>query len=94
VGETELVALKRELREELGIELSRPLERPFARLADDATGLHMTIWLIDYEGQISNCAPGEHDELRWIAGHDIAGVALAHASYPEILGRALVAAAQ
>lgn len=48
----------------------------------------MMIWLIDYAGEIVNHAPDEHDELRWVTSDEIAGLALAHPSYVELLGRA------
>jgi hypothetical protein len=45
----------RELREELGVELSLPLGSPFGRLTDAATQIEMTIWLIDYDGAAARC---------------------------------------
>jgi 8-oxo-dGTP pyrophosphatase MutT (NUDIX family) len=79
----------RELREELGVELSLPLGSPFGRLTDAATQIEMTIWLIDYDGAVANRSPEEHDELRWIAAREISGLALAHSGYAAIFDRAL-----
>jgi 8-oxo-dGTP diphosphatase len=57
-------------------------------VADSAAAVNMMIWLIDYAGEIVNHAPDEHDELRWVTSDEIAGLALAHPSYVELLGRA------
>ena len=87
-GETPTEALARELREELAVDLQSPLGLPFEELEDSAAAVNMTIWLIDYAGAIVNHAPDEHDELRWVTSDEIAGLALAHPSYVELLGRA------
>ena len=87
--ETPSDALVRELREELGVELSLPLGSPFGQLTDAATQIEMTIWLIDYDGAVANRSPEEHDEVRWIAAHEISGLALAHSGYAAIFDRAL-----
>ena len=57
-------------------------------LTDEAAGVEMTVWLIDYDGTIANQAPDEHDELRWLTLDEIAGLALALPSYVELLDRA------
>jgi 8-oxo-dGTP diphosphatase len=87
-GETPNEALARELREELAVELQAPLGLPFEELADSTAAFNMTIWLIDYAGVVVNHASHEHDELRWVSSDEIAGLALAHPSYVELLGRA------
>jgi hypothetical protein len=35
-----------------------------------------------------NHAPDEHDEVRWVTSDEIAGLALAHPAYVELLRRA------
>lgn len=40
-------------------------------------GFLVTRW----DGEVVNAAPDEHDELRWCAAEDLAGLTLAH---PEI----------
>src|SRR5215218_9389832 len=87
-GETATEALARELREELAVDLQSPLGLPFEEVADSAAAFNMTIWLIDYAGAVVNHAPDEHDELRWVTSAEIAGLALAHPSYVQLLGRA------
>lgn len=87
-GEEPGDALVRELREELGLELRPPLGSPFEELSDASAALEMTIWLIDYLGEVVNRAPDEHDELRWVTSDEITGLALAHPSYVELLERA------
>jgi 8-oxo-dGTP diphosphatase len=87
-GETPTEALARELREELAVDLRSPLGLPFEEVADSAAAVNMTIWLIDYAEAVVNHAPDEHDELRWVTSDEIAGLALAHPAYVELLGRA------
>jgi 8-oxo-dGTP diphosphatase len=87
-GETPTEALARELREELAVDLQSPPGPPFEEVADTAAAVNMTIWLIDYAGVVVNHAPDEHDEVRWVPSDEIAGLALAHPSYVELLGRA------
>jgi 8-oxo-dGTP diphosphatase len=90
-SETPSYALVRELREELGIEIAHPREPPLQIVAD--AQMHLSIWIVStWTGTPSNLAPDEHDELRWIALHEINSLALAHPSYPELLRKALPAA--
>ncbi len=90
-GEDLTDALVRELQEELAAELRTPLGLPFQQLTDIAAAVDMTIWLVDYDGAVMNNAPDEHDELRWVTADEIAGLALAHPSYVDLLCRAMVA---
>ena len=87
--ETLEAALSRELREELGAELRLPLEPPFEYLSDRATGIDMTLWLIDHDGAVTNEAPAEHDEIRWVDAEELASLDLADARYVDILTRAI-----
>ena len=87
--ETLEAALSRELREELGAELRLPLEPPFEYLSDRATGIDMTLWLIDYDGALTNHATAEHDEIRWVDAEELASLDLADARYVDILTRAI-----
>ena len=87
--ETLEAALSRELREELGAELRLPLEPPFEYLSDRATGIDMTLWLIDYDGAVTNEATAEHDEIRWVDAEELASLDLADARYVDILTRAI-----
>lgn len=86
-GEHPAEALVRELVEELGVALPRPVDGPFRQVID--VGIEMTIWLIDYYGSVMNTAPDEHDELRWFTSEEIPTLDLAHHSYVEMLGTAL-----
>jgi 8-oxo-dGTP pyrophosphatase MutT (NUDIX family) len=82
-------ALVRELREELAVELREPLGAPLCQIRDAAAGIEMTVWLIDYEGPITNAAPDEHDQLQWVTQTEIASLELAHPGYVALLDQAL-----
>ena len=87
--ETLEATLQRELREELGVELQLPFEPPFEYLSDRAAGVEMTLWLIDYDGVVTNEAPAEHDDIRWVGAEQLASLDLADARYVDILTRAI-----
>ncbi len=88
-NETLQEALQRELREELGAELRLPLGPPFEYLSERAAGIEMTLWLIEYDGALTNQAPTEHDEIRWVSAEELASLDLADARYFDILTRAI-----
>ena len=59
-GESELDALARELREELGVEIA----------ADEPAVL--SAWLVtEWEGAPANLAPEEHDDIGWFGLHEL-----------------------
>lgn len=62
-GESPAAALRRELHEELGIETD-PDEEPL--LGTHFGDVDASVWTITkWEGQVTNCAPDEHDDLGW-----------------------------
>jgi 8-oxo-dGTP pyrophosphatase MutT (NUDIX family) len=73
-GESDVVALCREIREELGVELAPMSLRLFAvfdELADghsDGRRVHMTAYTASHQGQPRPC--GEIVELAWLAAVD------------------------
>ncbi|PUA79352.1 NUDIX domain-containing protein [Nocardioides currus] len=67
-GESELEALERELREELGVQVVVGAASHLCRMsvghADDRATL--SAWLVpEWDGTPANVAPEEHDDLRW-----------------------------
>jgi mutator protein MutT len=86
-GEPPLDALRRELREELGIEAVVDGAR-FASYAKP--DLSLDVWLVrDWTGDVVNGAPDEHDELRWITAAEISGLAYADDAYLDLLAGVL-----
>ena len=85
-GETGRQALVRELREELGVEVSS-CARVAALLAGDGDdGLRLTVHRVDrWDGDPVNRAPDEHDELRWCGVAELSGLSLAHDDYRPLL---------
>ncbi len=53
----------------------------------------MAIWVVtDWAGQVTNCAPVEHDELRWFCADELLALSLAHPEYSTVLGLAFAMA--
>ncbi len=86
-GETELAALSREMREELGVQVATGSAIHLCRLDAGRGGeiVRLSAWLVDeWQGTPTNVAPDEHDEIRWCGPEELPP--LAH----ELLGTALV----
>jgi 8-oxo-dGTP diphosphatase len=94
-GEAPLDALVRELTEELGVLISRPAAPPLVRLhpLEHEPSFELAIWVVtDWTGQVTNCAPIEHDELRWFGAHELPALSLAHPESRAVLALAMAAA--
>lgn len=90
-GETELAALTREMREELGVQIAPGSAIHLCRLDAGCAekSLRLSAWLVDqWQGTPTNVAPDEHDEIRWFRPEELPP--LAH----ELLGKALAEAIQ
>ena len=82
-GETPEQALRRECREEIGIDVHEA--RPIAlTLADPAVHLHAFL-VTSWSGEPANLAPEEHDALRWYHVDELPGLTLADAAYLPVL---------
>lgn len=80
-------ALVRELREELGIEVT-PLAVPSAHL--QGAGFRMDVWLIDdWSGEPVNKDVNEHDALAWVDLAQVRKMPLAHPRLLDLLEAAL-----
>lgn len=89
-GESPRRALRRELREELGIEAT--IDGPWHRVVDDDLGVDLSLWLIrHWRGDLRNLSPHEHQQLRWFAACELDSLALAHPTYTQLLRDALAA---
>ncbi|GAB6897389.1 NUDIX domain-containing protein [Kineosporia succinea] len=89
-GESETDALRRELREEVGVEIRAFDAEPHARIrggAEDAPEgvLRQGIWVVrTWLGTPVNREPAEHDDMRWVALPELARLDLAHPSYAQV----------
>jgi 8-oxo-dGTP pyrophosphatase MutT (NUDIX family) len=87
-GELPGVALARELREELGINIAAPSGPPLREVHGDT--FDMQIWLIEaWTGSPVNAAPDEHDAIAWFTEDELGELSLAHHSYLAMFSRIL-----
>lgn len=86
-GESLEEAIARELEEELGIRARISRDGPWVTERLGTLELHLFM-IEEWDGEVSNCAPVEHDEVRWVTCEDLASLALAHPRYNEILPKA------
>ena len=89
-GETPEQALRREVREELGVEVTR-----FARMAfpDFFPAVDTRVFAVtSWDGEPFNAAPEEHDDLRWFTAAEVGGLRTADPRFGAWLGERLAAA--
>ncbi|WP_193106695.1 NUDIX domain-containing protein [Brachybacterium sp. FME24] len=88
LGESAADALARELREEIGVDatIAGP---PDLRVVENETaddGVVLQLWFVtEWDGEPTNLATDEHDELRWVSASDVSALRLAHPSYRRFL---------
>lgn len=86
-GETSAAALRRELREELGIAAVIAGE-PFAQIRGE--DFRMDVWVIDeWVGEPANLDLDEHDDAAWLNHAEMRALRLADPRYPALFRAAL-----
>lgn len=86
-GEAALEALRREVREELGVVLGDVDRTRVFELGCTSDGTRRTAWVAtEWSGVIANCAPDEHDRIGWFSREELGELAVADASYVTLLG--------
>lgn len=81
-------ALVRELEEELGIRADVPAGRPW--IIEEFEGVELSLFVIDqWDGEIRNCAPHEHEAVRWVSLEELPQLELAHPLYRSLLAQAV-----
>ena len=88
-GESDPVALARELSEELGVTVAPATiaaTRPEVRIIDHE--VDMRVWVVhDWSGEAVNAAPEEHDAVGWFVPAQLEQLSLAHPEYRGLLRR-------
>jgi len=89
-GEVESEALRRELREELGVDVidhsSEPVHRLHLTGGAPGTELRLSTWLVrTWRGQPTNRQPEEHDRLAWFSAGELNGLLWAHPEHQAVL---------
>lgn len=87
-GESDSDAIRRELLEELGVEVARDDVRVVARLT--GRDFDARVFLVErWTGSPANTAPEEHDRIAWFGEKEIDGLVLADPDLLEIIIREL-----
>lgn len=90
-GELPAAAVVRELREELGVEVTEPPGPPMTELHISA--ISMKIWLFEtWTGTPANTAPEEHDAIGWFTKDQLGDLVFAHAGFRKMLTQVLTEA--
>ena len=93
-GETAQDALRRELREELGI--AAQALRALGTLESAEGGWRLQVFAVgDWSGEPCNLQPDEHAELRWMSAAEAeATLAPAHPGFAAVIAKAFDAASR
>jgi 8-oxo-dGTP diphosphatase len=88
-GESDPVALARELGEELGVTVAASTiaaTLPEVRIIDHE--VDMRVWVVhDWSGEAVNAAPEEHEAVAWFEPAQLEHLSLAHPEYRGLLRR-------
>lgn len=85
-GEQPADALRREIAEELGVELEGVDGAPVLHRVVPETDLDLTVWVSHrWRGTITNLQPEEHDAIGWFRRGQLAGLRFADPSYLGLL---------
>lgn len=83
-------ALRRELFEEIGVEIGTVGGAPVLHRIDAVTGLDLTVWLVtSWQGTVENRQPEEHDAVGWFTAKELRPLSFADSSYLPLLEQIL-----
>jgi len=89
-GESPQEALRRELLEEVGVDIGLVVDPPVLHLHDSASGFDLLVWVVDsWSGDVENRQIEEHDQIRWFGADELSDLAFADRSYPSLIRRLL-----
>jgi 8-oxo-dGTP diphosphatase len=89
-GELEAETLRRELREELGIDVLGCDDEPTSRLhltaGAPSANLHLSTWRVrTWRGQPRNLLRDEHERIAWLGADELEGLPWAHPEHRQML---------
>ena len=85
-GETSQEALRRELMEELGLDIGFVSDPPAFCRVDKSNDLSLRVWVVSsWLGEVQNLEPEEHDDIGWFTREQLTGLSLADNSYLSFL---------
>jgi mutator protein MutT len=84
-------ALRREIAEELGVELEGVDGAPVLHRVISDTDLDLTVWQSRcWRGDVTNVQPEEHDAIEWFRREQLDGLRFADPSYLDLLRGLLI----
>jgi len=84
-------ALRREVLEEVGVDIGLTVDAPVLHLDDPANGFDLSIWAVErWRGEVENRQIEEHDQIRWFAADELSQLTFADSSYLALLRSLLV----
>jgi 8-oxo-dGTP pyrophosphatase MutT (NUDIX family) len=85
-GEEPLVALRRELLEELGVELDGVDGPPVLHMVAADASVDLTVWVVSsWRGTVTNRQLEEHDALDWFTRDELGALTMADPRYLPLL---------
>jgi 8-oxo-dGTP diphosphatase len=91
-GERPEQALRRELIEELGVDIGTIEGDPVCHLSDAGKGFDLTLWVIGEwrgRGRVENRQLDEHDDIAWFGARDLHNLKFADSSHLSLLEHVL-----
>lgn len=90
-GEAPEEALRREVLEEVGVDIGLIVDAPVLHLDDPANAFDLSIWAVErWRGEVENRQIEEHDQIRWFAADELSQLTFADYSYLALLRSLLV----
>ena len=85
-GEQAKQALRREVLEEIGVDIGAVGGPPLLELSDPVTGIDLSLWLVEeWSGHVGNLQLEEHDEIGWFRSADVRNLTFADEAYRGML---------
>jgi 8-oxo-dGTP diphosphatase len=85
-GESAEEALRREVLEEVGVDIGDVVDVPVLHLNDAESSVNLTVWAVRaWEGDVQNRQLDEHDQIGWFGADELNRLSFADPSYLSFL---------
>jgi 8-oxo-dGTP diphosphatase len=94
-GELPTQALRREVMEEIGVDIGKLSTDPVLHMVDEDSDFDLTVWeSTSWTGSVENRQQEEHDAIGWFSTSELDKLDFADDAYPELLRRLLSASGE